>query len=91
VVVARVAGIAGLGAFSLVYAGWLGTAAMHRALITDPMAIEGDLRKPDAKMHVGAGLAAEMVLVSRGRPSSPLSVSSSSPPGSPIWVCHSSP
>jgi O-antigen/teichoic acid export membrane protein len=62
VVVARVAGIAGLGAFSLVYAGWLAVAAMHRALITDPMAIEGDLRKPDARAQASAGFAAEMVL-----------------------------
>jgi O-antigen/teichoic acid export membrane protein len=62
VIVARVAGVGSLGAFSIVYAAWLITVAMHRALITDPMAIEGDLRKPDAAAHVRAGLAAELVL-----------------------------
>jgi O-antigen/teichoic acid export membrane protein len=62
IVVARIAGVGGLGAFSVVYAGWLAIVAMHRALITDPMAIEGDLRKTDAIEHVRAGLAAELLL-----------------------------
>jgi len=62
VAIARVAGVAGLGAFSLVYAIWLVVAAMHRSLITDPMAIEGDLRKPDAAKHMRAGLASELTL-----------------------------
>jgi O-antigen/teichoic acid export membrane protein len=60
VAVARVAGIASLGAYSLAYAVWLGVAAMHRALITDPMAIENDLRSADARHHIRVGLAAEI-------------------------------
>ena len=62
VAVARVAGVTGLGAFALVYAAWLFVVAVHRALVTDPMAIEGDLRKPDAAGHVRSGLAAELSL-----------------------------
>src|SRR5580704_16627644 len=44
VAIARTAGVAGLGGFAFAYAGWQVLAAMHRSLITDPMAIEGDLR-----------------------------------------------
>src|ERR1700728_2453863 len=44
VAIARGAGAAALGGFSVAYAGWLVLAAMHRALVTDPMAIEGDVR-----------------------------------------------
>ena len=62
VAVARVAGVSGLGVFSLVYAAWLLVVAMHRALVTDPMAIEGDMRDPDANRHLRAGLAAELSL-----------------------------
>jgi O-antigen/teichoic acid export membrane protein len=62
VAIARTAGIAGLGAFSLVYAIWLVIVSMHRALITDPMAIEGDLRMSDSAEHVRVGLAAELTL-----------------------------
>jgi len=62
VAVARVAGVTGLGAFSLVYTMWLIAVSSHRALVTDPMAIEGDLRDPNAKGHVRAGLAAEIAL-----------------------------
>ncbi len=62
VAVARVAGVSGLGAFSLVYAMSLIAISSHRALVTDPMAIEGDLRDPEAKEHVRVGLAAEISL-----------------------------
>lgn len=62
VAIARLSGIVGLGAFSLVYAVWLVVASMHRALITDPMAIEGDLQKADWSQHVRAGLAGELTL-----------------------------
>jgi len=62
VAVARVAGVAGLGAYSLAYTAWLVLAAVHRSLITDPMAIENDLHQPDAKGHMRAGLAAELLL-----------------------------
>jgi O-antigen/teichoic acid export membrane protein len=62
VAVARVAGVAGLGAYSLAYTAWLVLAAVHRSLITDPMAIENDLSKPNAHTHVRSGLAAEFTL-----------------------------
>ena len=62
VAVARFAGVSGLGAYSLAYTAWLILAAAHRSLVTDPMAIENDLRNADARLHVRAGLAAELLL-----------------------------
>ena len=63
VVVARLAGASGLGAYALAYASWLLVAAMHRALVTDPMAIMGDARDPVmAKANVRKGFASEVAL-----------------------------
>lgn len=63
VVVARVAGVAGLGAYALSYAAWLLIAALHRGLVTDPMAIAGEGRpSSDLVSHLRAGLAAELAL-----------------------------
>jgi len=65
VVVARVAGVSGFGAFSLAYAMWLVLAACHRSLVTDPMAIENDLhadKVTEVAEHVRMGLAAELTL-----------------------------
>lgn len=62
VAVARLAGIAGFGGYSLVYAVWLVVAALHRSLVTDLMSIENDLHKPDASEQVRLGLAAELCL-----------------------------
>jgi O-antigen/teichoic acid export membrane protein len=62
VVVARVAGPAGLGGFSLAYAGWIILCGLHRSLITDPMAIIGDARDPAAKNAIRRGLAAELLI-----------------------------
>ena len=62
VAVARGAGAAGLGGFTFAYAGWLVLAAMHRSLITDPMAIEGDIRNSKTNAGVKKGFAAEMLL-----------------------------
>ena len=63
VAVARLSGIAGLGAFSLAYAAWLLVAALHRALVTDPMAILGDARHPtDTRANLKKGFAAEVTL-----------------------------
>lgn len=59
---ARVAGATGLGVYALVYAVWLVVASLHRSLVTDPMAIENDLRQPDAARRVRTGLAAELWL-----------------------------
>jgi O-antigen/teichoic acid export membrane protein len=62
VAVARIAGIDALGAYSLAYVVWLVLADLHRSLVTDPMAIENDVLKPDAKTNVRLGLAAELGL-----------------------------
>ena len=63
VAVARISGVAGLGAFSLAYAVWLFVASMHRSLVTDPMAIAGDLRHPtDASANLRKGYAAEVLI-----------------------------
>jgi len=62
VAVARVAGAAGLGAFALAYAAWVAVNSIHRALITDPMAIHNDARSPDPLMRYRQGIAAELVL-----------------------------
>ncbi|MFZ0170536.1 MAG: hypothetical protein WAL04_02530, partial [Acidimicrobiales bacterium] len=65
VFVAHVAGANGpeaLGAFSLAYACWLVLASLHRALVTDPMAIENDAWQDDRKRRLRSGLAAEIIL-----------------------------
>src|SRR6476660_1638196 len=62
VVVAHLAGIRGLGVFSIGYAAWLFVASLHRSLITDPMAIERDARSASARKRIRTGLAAEVVL-----------------------------
>lgn len=61
VAVARVAGIAALGAYSLAYIVWILLADFHRSLVTDPMAIENDLTA-DERRPVRIGLAAELAL-----------------------------
>jgi len=66
VVVARVAGPSGLGGFAFAYASWQLLAAMHRSLVTDPMAIEGDVHKEEVVTSMKRGLAAEMLLGSVG-------------------------
>ena len=45
VAVARISGVAGLGAFSLAYAVWLFVASMHRSLVTES---HGYCRRPSA-------------------------------------------
>jgi PST family polysaccharide transporter len=60
VVVARVAGPAGLGAYSIAYAVWLVLAVVHRAMVTDPMAIDGDARRDDAHTRLQSGATAEI-------------------------------
>jgi O-antigen/teichoic acid export membrane protein len=62
VVIARLVGASGLGGFSLAYAGWLLLAALHRALITEPMAIAGDVRTKHIDGPVKQGFAAELLL-----------------------------
>jgi O-antigen/teichoic acid export membrane protein len=66
VAVARIAGASGLGGFSFAYAGWLMLAAMHRSLVTDPMAIEGDARDPTVTRGIARGFAAEVLLGATG-------------------------
>src|SRR5579862_9732227 len=62
VVIARVVGASGLGGFSLAYAAWLVIAALHRSLITDPMAINGDVHTTDGGGPIEQGFAAELLL-----------------------------
>ncbi len=62
VAVARGAGASGLGGFSVAYSGWLILAALHRSLVTDPMAIEGDVRNAEVSRSIKAGFAAEVLL-----------------------------
>lgn len=62
VAVARIAGIAALGAYSLAYVIWLALADVHRSLVTDPMAIENDVRRPDPRHEIRIGMAAELSL-----------------------------
>jgi O-antigen/teichoic acid export membrane protein len=62
VAVARISGASGLGAFALSYAGWIAINNLHRALITDPMAIHKDALRDDAPQLIREGFAAELVL-----------------------------
>ncbi|MGD0874599.1 MAG: oligosaccharide flippase family protein [Acidimicrobiales bacterium] len=62
VAVARIAGAAGLGAYSLAYTCWILMTNTHRSLITDPMAILNDVRREDAASRLREGFAAEVVL-----------------------------
>lgn len=62
VVVARLTGAAGLGVFSLAYAGWQVLSALHRALVTDPMTISGDIHDADVQRGIKRGFAAEVLL-----------------------------
>ncbi len=62
VAAARLGGASGLGAFSFAYVLWLLLAAIHRALVTDPMAIENDAWQDDAPERLRTGLAAEVTL-----------------------------
>jgi O-antigen/teichoic acid export membrane protein len=62
VAVARIAGPVGLGAFSLAYGCWILINTIHRALITDPMAIFRDLNEREFPKHIKRGFAAEVVL-----------------------------
>lgn len=59
VVVAHIAGPAGLGAYAVAYTAWLALGTAHRALITDPMSIDNDVLHADARQKLRAGLAAE--------------------------------
>ena len=62
IVVARISGPAGLGAFALAYTVWILLTTMHRSLITDPMAIMGDMRGDDKEEFVRRGFAADVTL-----------------------------
>ena len=66
VAVARIAGPAGLGGFSLAYSCWLVVASLHRSLVTDPMAIENDAVHPDAFARLRRGLASELTIAIAG-------------------------
>ena len=62
IVVARIAGPAGLGAFALAYTVWILLTTIHRSLITDPMAIMGDIRGNHKDKFIRCGFAADVTL-----------------------------
>ncbi len=62
IVVARISGPSGLGAFALAYTVWILLATLHRSMITDPMAIMGDMRGDDKDEYVRRGFAANVTL-----------------------------
>ena len=62
IVVARLSGPAGLGAFALAYSVWILVTLIHRSMITDPMVITGDLRGDQKEEFVRRGFAADVVL-----------------------------
>ena len=62
VVVARLAGAPGLGAFALAYAAWILLNTLHRALVTDPMAISRDVGGERESENLRQGFAAEIYL-----------------------------
>ena len=62
IVVARISGPAGLGAFALAYAVWVLLTTIHRSLITAPMTIMGDLRGTEEEEFIRLGFAADVVL-----------------------------
>lgn len=62
IVVARISGPTGLGAFALAYTVWILATTLHRSLITDPMAIMGDMRGDQQQEFVRKGFAADVTL-----------------------------
>jgi O-antigen/teichoic acid export membrane protein len=62
IIVARLSGAAGLGAFALAYICWILLTTVHRSLITDPMAISGHMLRDDRDHLVRQGFAAEVAL-----------------------------
>lgn len=66
VAIARLDGAATLGAFALACAIWQVAAALHRALVTDPMTVYGKAQGGEAASEVRRGLAAELLLGAGG-------------------------
>lgn len=62
VAVAHLAGPVGLGAFALAYACWILINTLHRALVTDPMAINRSVQGSAPSDSLRQGFAAEIVL-----------------------------
>ena len=62
IIVARISGPSGLGAFALAYTVWILVTTLHRSMITDPMAIMGDMRGEDRDESVRRGFAADVTL-----------------------------
>jgi O-antigen/teichoic acid export membrane protein len=62
IVVARISGPTGFGAFALAYTVWTLLTSFHRSLITDPMAIMGDMRHEERDDYIRRGFAADVAL-----------------------------
>ena len=60
--VGRLTGSANLGGFTLAYAWWLTLGALHRAMVTDPMAIEEDAVGPESKNRIQRAFATALLL-----------------------------
>jgi O-antigen/teichoic acid export membrane protein len=61
IVVARISGPTGLGAFALAYTIWILLTMLYRAVVTEPMVIMGDMRRDDKDEIVRQGVAAVVV------------------------------
>jgi len=57
IVVARISGPAGLGAFALAFTVWVLLTMQYRAMVTEPMVILGDMRRDDSHEIVRHGVA----------------------------------
>jgi O-antigen/teichoic acid export membrane protein len=62
IVVARISGPAGLGAYALAYMVWILLTMLYRATVTEPMVILGDMRRDDRDETVRHGFAAVVTL-----------------------------
>jgi O-antigen/teichoic acid export membrane protein len=57
IVVARISGPTGLGAFALAFTVWVLLTMQYRAMVTEPMVILGDMRRDDSDEIVRHGVA----------------------------------
>ncbi len=62
IVVARISGPTGLGAFALAYTVWILLTMVYRAMVTEPMVISGDMRRDDKDDIIRQGFAAVVTL-----------------------------
>ncbi len=61
IVVARISGPTGLGAYALAFTVWVLLTMQYRAMITEPMVILGDMRRDDSDEIVRQGVAGVVI------------------------------